>query len=243
MSRKAKVPILHSVLLPLVIQKLCLIPSGLFSVALSVGLHRLEVIKHRALCSSDFPHIEQIPMRDRLRCRDEIIITDQNVFPRSGKKIHSQRARRPRRARRKPIQSVFFASSFAPARSSWLFGFDPFDGPIDRRILSVFPHSWINASQSKPTSTCRNSRPLRSVGPATKTSCVARRRGISRHFRCCMSGTVRRFVHISIECSATSRTSNRSARKSFSARSVCPDVPVSAKIRHVAVYHHPKSRD
>jgi len=31
-------------------------PSGLFSVALSVGLHRLDVIKHRALCSSDFPH-------------------------------------------------------------------------------------------------------------------------------------------------------------------------------------------
>jgi len=32
------------------------LPSGLFSVALSVGSHRLDVIKHRALCSSDFPH-------------------------------------------------------------------------------------------------------------------------------------------------------------------------------------------
>jgi len=31
-------------------------PSGLFSVALSVGLLRLDVIKHRALGSSDFPH-------------------------------------------------------------------------------------------------------------------------------------------------------------------------------------------
>jgi hypothetical protein len=30
--------------------------SGLFSVALSVGSHRLDVIKHRALGSSDFPH-------------------------------------------------------------------------------------------------------------------------------------------------------------------------------------------
>jgi len=29
--------------------------GGLFSVALSVGLPRLDVIKHRALCSSDFP--------------------------------------------------------------------------------------------------------------------------------------------------------------------------------------------
>jgi hypothetical protein len=35
--------------------------SGLFSVALSVGLHRLEVIKHRALRSSDFPHHCQFP--------------------------------------------------------------------------------------------------------------------------------------------------------------------------------------
>ena len=32
-------------------------PSGIFSVALSVGLLRLDVIKHRALCSSDFPHL------------------------------------------------------------------------------------------------------------------------------------------------------------------------------------------
>lgn len=31
-------------------------PSGIFSVALSVGSLRLDVIQHRALCSSDFPH-------------------------------------------------------------------------------------------------------------------------------------------------------------------------------------------
>ena len=31
-------------------------PSRYLSVALSVGLLRLDVIKHRALCSSDFPH-------------------------------------------------------------------------------------------------------------------------------------------------------------------------------------------
>jgi len=30
--------------------------GGFFSVALSVGLLRLDVIKHRALSSSDFPH-------------------------------------------------------------------------------------------------------------------------------------------------------------------------------------------
>ena len=36
--------------------KFCLSLSGFFSVALSVELLRLDVIKLRALCSSDFPH-------------------------------------------------------------------------------------------------------------------------------------------------------------------------------------------
>ena len=46
-------------------------PGGIFSVALSVGLLRLDVIKHRALCSSDFPHPagEKSPARRGRRVR------------------------------------------------------------------------------------------------------------------------------------------------------------------------------
>ncbi len=44
--------------------------GGLLSVALSVGLLRLAVSEHRALCSSDFPHHDLPPWRDRLMGRN-----------------------------------------------------------------------------------------------------------------------------------------------------------------------------
>ena len=44
------------------------------SVALSVGSLRLGVTKHRALCSSDFPHQETSPRRDRRICRNGDIV-------------------------------------------------------------------------------------------------------------------------------------------------------------------------
>ncbi len=47
------------------------IPKRYLSVALSVGLRRLAVSKHRVLCSSDFPHPDQTaPGRDRRDCRN-----------------------------------------------------------------------------------------------------------------------------------------------------------------------------
>jgi hypothetical protein len=49
-------------------------PRRFLSVALSVGSLRLGVTKHRALCSSDFPHRKTSPRRDRRICRNGRII-------------------------------------------------------------------------------------------------------------------------------------------------------------------------